>query len=244
MKKLAVIIALVLSTTALMASEREFRINKGSVAENGYAIAWGVPGKKVDFEALDKSSEEEISKFLESSTIVNYLVDLETNKILSTLDSEEAEYSIAGQRYGNHFHIGLEKLEIDGIGYDLDAVAIIENWKWSNSITDLIIINKENNDVNISLDMKDNKFNSLVMNAVSKGLKKPAEIDMLANGAVSINDLHNEYLENIGSVVKLSISSEIPKGEEPVLEVEATIQVTMVNGAPSVKLISISSKME
>ena len=85
MKCLIAYVAFYFCTVAFSAPS-VFRINKNSAGQNcRFAAAWGIPGQAIDFEEIERS--EKVDEFLEQNheKFVNYLVDIKTNKIVTTL---------------------------------------------------------------------------------------------------------------------------------------------------------------
>lgn len=244
MKSLSLIVALIFTLTSLtlFASEREFRVNKNSATKNGYAIGWGIPGEKLDFEALDTKTDDEIRKFIETSNIVNYVVDLQTDSILYVIKSEGVEYTIGNIHVGNNFALTLAPISFDNLDFEQESVALIENWKWDNTITNLLIFDRSQG-IKIILDLNEGQFDKLVKAEISKNLKIP-ELDIFTNGATVITDVKSD-VNNSGHVSIISLYSSYPKTDDrPGLDVEATMQFTLVNGVVNAKVVAIQSKIE
>lgn len=242
MKVLLFVFAMLLSTTSLLASEREFRINKESEVRNGYAIAWGVKGSRTDFEELDKKSETDIEKFIETSHIVNYVIDLETNSIITEVQSKGVVFSIANRHYGMHFYLDMKSLNVEGLeDYD-EALVLVENWKWSNSLKNLIIVNRKT-EVKTVFNLGDDKFDAILKTEISKALKKKEELEFFKKGATEIGKFEELYIEKVGRVTKINLWTEIPKLGEPGLSIDVVIQVKLENNQITIKIISLTSKI-
>ncbi len=238
-----VIIFCFLFSVSLFADERDFRIIRYSITKNAYAIAWGVKNKKTDFEALDVKTENEINEFIEKSFLVNYVVDIETNKILSEIKSDGTEFTIAGNRYGNHFSLNLLPVHIEGLSQDEEPLVLMENWKWSNSLKDLLIINRKD-DIKLTYELDNNKFDAIVKSEIKKHLKTSEEIDLFENGAATISNLTHAFLVGAGDVTKLDLWIGKPKTAGPALYIEVSFKAKIENNLPQVEIISYQSKIE
>lgn len=123
------------------ATERAYRIERNEVSTNGYAIAWGLKGKLVDFEKIEQAGQEAVSRFLfdeqNYNLMQNYVVDLETGAILVNLTDTNPMISthLGGQHLGNHFAWGIGAVSINGLNpqvdEDIDAFAVFASSKWS-----------------------------------------------------------------------------------------------------------------
>jgi hypothetical protein len=231
-----------ISSSTLFAAEREFRINKNSATKNGYAIGWGIPGEKIDFEALDIKSDDEIQQFIATSNIVNYVVDLQTDSILYTIKSEGLDFTIGNIHVGNYFGLSLAPIFFDNLDFEQEAIALIENWKWDNSMTNLFIFDRAQG-IKTILNLNDGQFDKLIKVEIAKNLKIP-ELDIFTNGATVMTEVKSDVLNNIGYVSIFSLYSSYPKTDGPGLDLEATLQFTLVNQTVSAKVISIKSKIE
>ncbi|MDD4972764.1 MAG: hypothetical protein PHY93_00355 [Bacteriovorax sp.] len=243
MKSLLQIAVLIfaLSTSTLFATEREFRINKNSATKNGYAIGWGIPGEKLDFEALDMKTDDEIQQFITTSNVVNYLIDLHTDSILYIIKSQGLDYTIGNIHVGNFFALSLAPILFDNLDFEQEAVALIENWKWDNQITNLFIFDRSQG-IKTILNLNEGQFDKLVKTEIAKNLKDP-ELDLFTNGATVMTQIKGDVLNNAGNVSIFSLNSSTPKTDGPELDLEATIQFTLENESVLVKLISLKSKI-
>lgn len=241
--KLSVLVFFFLfSNFSLLAAEREFRINRNSITKNGFAIAWGVKNKKTDFEALDKKSPEEISNFIETSFLVNYVVDIETDKVLSEVKSDGTEFTISGMRYGNHFSLEISPFQVDGLDYEEEVLVLVENWKWSNTINSLFLINRKQG-IEVKKTLKDNKFDRLLKNAIATKLKG-TELDFFTNGATTLTNMEEVAIDKLGNAMELTLWSEFPKSDRPGLAVKAVVFVKYENDQFNVNVHSLETKLD
>ena len=241
------------TASALEGGERLFRVNRRSISADGYAIAWGVRDKKIDFEALDLKSEAEITDFENKSKIVNYVVELENNTILAELknDDELLDYRIAGTRHGNHFSVGTKAITINNLDYDSDAFVVIQNYKWGNEIKNLFIVKRaDNGGVSTTLNLGDGKFDKLLSDAILKDLRKKDQAQFFKDGSNTIQKIEPINFtskkgdnKTIIKATQITIGTEIPKsadGKE--LIVQAIVDIELVGDTVTLDVLSIESK--
>jgi hypothetical protein len=229
MKSLIIGLALALTSQVSHATERAFRVDSDHPVVSGYAIAWGIPGVNIDFEKLDPLSYEEIEKLLDISSVVNYVVDIEKNKILTTIDNDEmVDFRIGDTDFGNHYSLWLSKLAVQGVDYETDVISMTESYKWTSSITKIILNNpRDLNTQHIELD------GGLIMKALYDKVKKsilPANMYLYENGAETISNVETKRLASGEEVNVFSFSYEIPKGDEGLLDVVVTTRLKYENG--------------
>ncbi len=243
MNKLVLASLVVLSSMNAMAAARDFRINRDAIASGGYAVAWGIPGEKIDFESFE-ADEKQVNEFIDSKTdkVRNYLVDLESEKILLDItDSDDGmvDFRLGNYHVGNHYNISVQRLEIASLpGYNSEAIAVIENNKWANYLSHVVIVDRDQNQ-------------KVVLNATDLDVKIKAEItkklskkekDMYEAGAVNIS-LQSTFLEKVGVVNVVSLDSDIPKSDKPGIEIKAYVTLAYKNGSIEVKVLSQRSKI-
>jgi hypothetical protein len=130
------------------ADPRAFRVISGT--EGDYALAWGVKGKKIDFEALD-ANETMRENFLahDASNAQNYLVDLATNKVLTTLSDDDGPVyvGIHARPLASQFYVDisdisefdLEKLNIGEPGL-LSGIMQHNSYRHGSLLANIILI--------------------------------------------------------------------------------------------------------
>ena len=240
--KSLLILFFIFKISTLFATEREFRVNKSSATKNVYAIAWGIPCKKLDFEVLDKKSDNEIEEFIATSHIVNYVVDLQTDSILYTVKSKGLVFTIGNTHFGNHFFLSLYPIYFENLSSEQEAVALIENWKTFNNATNLFIIDRSKG-VKTILDLNDGQFDKLIKTEIAKNLQGE-KLDIFKNGTTYLTDVKYSIISNIGSVSILNLNSVYLKSGFRELNIEATIQFTIINGKAEASVFSVTSKIE
>jgi len=244
--------------------ERLFRVNRNSISEGGYAIGWGVKGQKVDFEALDHKTPEEITDFENKSKIINYVVEIENNIILSEIESDDMlDYRIAGHRHGNHYSATTEKISINNLDYDKEAFAVVQNYKWSNEISNLFIMSRGDEGPSILLNLDKGKFDEMLKTAILKDLKKKDQIDLFKKGSTSIINFEEVYFATkeranaiaitrdplmTGKVMiratKFTMETEIPKSDGALLTIQAIVDIEATGNGIALNVLSIDSKLE
>lgn len=223
------------------AGTRDFRINRNAV-ENGYAVAWGVPGQKTDFEAIEKD-DKKVDEFINTAVVHNYLVDIEQDRILLDLTGNnpdsEVDYRLGDYHIGNHFNIALSNIEIDNKGgFDREAIAVIENNKWSNQLTKIVILNREGKETTVSAELPDAQ--EKIMTAIREKLTKE-QWKKLSEGAINIS-LETSFLEKYGYVNVVRLDSAIPKSDDPGVAVSAYVQLSIKDGKTEAKVLSLKYK--
>lgn len=237
MNKLILAAFLFLSSVSTFAAEREFRVNRGETSDNGYAIAWGIPGQKLDFEKIEET-EKQADDFVRENDqkIHNFLVDLETNTIvldLSSADPEFLDFRIGGIRYGNHFSLGVQTLDVEGLGFDHDAVAVMSYNKWSSGISQVVITNRE---TKVTLVQNINGVNEKLETEIRKKLTKE-QAAIFDNGARELQ-LERTSLDKYGNVSLITISAYRPKSEGPTLDIKAYVRFEMKDKKLQINVLS------
>ena len=252
------------TASATDGGERLFRVNRQSISDDGYAIGWGVKGQSVDFEALDHKTPEEIADFESKSKIVNYVVEIENNLIISEINNEDMlDYRIAGSRRGNHYSVGTEKIAINNLDYDKEAFAVVQNYKWSNEISNLYIMKRGDMGISTVLNLAGGKFDEMLKTAILKDLKKKDQIDLFKNGSTSITKFEeiNFATKEKAKVIdvdrdplltgrvmikatKFTMETEIPKGNGGLLTIQAIVDIETTATGVSLYVLSIDSKLE
>lgn len=231
--------------TLANASVREFRVNNTTDSKMGYAIAWGVPGLSFDFEKLDLGTEDEINNFVETQNITNYVVDLKTNTILSHIKNDLKEFSIGTINYGNHFSLSLERLTIEGltaVSYQIDAVAVVENYKWSNNLSSILLVDHSQLTLKVTeLDGTtiENDIKAQIKNKISQSNQK-----IFNEGATTLTSIESVIINNYDEINKMNYTIEIPKSDGKLLFLEVLVKLTYTNGKLTTKVVSFKQKQE
>ncbi len=240
MKKLLGVVVLSLLSSVSMAKEREFRINAGSVA-GGVAVAWGIPGEKIDFEKIEES-DEAVTDFVTArlSAIQNLIVDLETEKVLKVFtnegDGEFVDFRLGGLRYGNHYSMSLAEVTVIK-NSGTTAIAMIQNFKWSNHISALYMIDRQNG---VKISKEELGAHQKIMTAIKAKLtKRQLKLIDVREETVSIT---SDFSQKNGYVNKVSITAEIPKSEEAAYGIEANVKLSYENETLAVDVASVKFK--
>lgn len=216
MRNLVIGLVLLFTTQTSFAFERAFRVDRLFPVVNGYATAWGVPEQNLDFEWLDTLTYDEVKEQLDISSVRNFVVDLETNKILTTVESNDdfAVFNIGDVHFGNHYSLSLNKLAIQNTSFDTDFLVLTENYKWSNFVSKILLVNRETRDLKtVELDSQ------WTMDLLKKKLKEsilPKNMPLFEEGSENITFNETKYLENVGEVNVITLDYSYPKSMENV----------------------------
>lgn len=215
---------------------KEFRINKGTQTKDGYAVAWGIPGIKLDFEYLDKLPENEKYKFLENNNLKNFIVDVHNHKIITTIiDEELVKGSLEDYNFGAYFSMHLEQVEINGI--DKKGLLVFSNYKHGNSISKFILLNA-NDPIVIEGELIKTQLRDQI-----EDLLTPNNRDFFRNSTETITEIRSKYLNGKFSKYNyIHFSYAIPHGNGDGLEVVAKTSFTFKNNKIEVKVHSITQE--
>lgn len=216
-------------------NERDFRIDQDASIYRGYAIAWGIPGRPLDFEKLDNMSDEEILKFIDKEEVRNFIVRIKDNKILATLDSDMVDYHLGNYHVGNHFTLELSSLVIAGVTSSMDQLVVISNYKWSSELSKIMILDRYNPG-KVAQYSTDEMNDEILMQM--RTLIKRENMSLFDNGEINIGDIESVVVNN-KEVNKISYNFAIPKSEGKTLDIVATIKLSLVNGKIVPKVILI-----
>lgn len=241
MKSIITLVILLLSTS-IFAGERAFRVERYYDTANGLAVAWGIPGQNLDFEKLDKMSMEEIEATIDLSKVKNFIVDLETNQIIDTIENEDfVSFNIGGMHFGNHYSVSLDKMRVENFPGSYDMTAVIENYKWSNSVTKIIAVESlDQNQIKTTIIDASETFETLHNKLKESILEK--NLDLFENGAFNINNMETKFIENVGEVTELSLDYCFPKSDKNALEVIAQVKFKYVQGKIIPFIYSVKQK--
>jgi hypothetical protein len=221
-------------------TERGFRVNRSSISKNGYAIAWGVKGIKTNFEDLDLKSDQEIAKFIENPDIVNYIVDIETNSILSELIGKDGakELSIGGNSYSSHYSIRTYPVSITNLTQSEEAFVITQNFKWNDEVTNLIVVSRTG-EIKVKQNFSDGEIERMLHSKISNKLSLKDK-QLFDEGATTIKDVQTISLKN-KVLTKFYLSTSIPKTGNSSLESEAIFKISIEKGIVRMELIDLKT---
>nr|BDT29704.1 hypothetical protein BHI3_31700 [Bacteriovorax sp. HI3] len=246
MRNLVIGLVLLFTAQTSFASERAFRIDRFFPVVNGYAVAWGVPGQNLDFEWLDTLTYDQIDQHLDISSVRNFVVDIESNKILTVVGANDEErdefvvFNVGDTHFGNHYNLSLDKLAIQNLGYDTDAIVLTENFKWSNYVSKILLINRETKDLK-TVELKGDE----TMEVLRKKLREsilPKNIKLFDDASENVTFNETKFLENVGDVNVITFDYSYPKSMENALEVVATVKMKYENGKVIPYILSVKQK--
>lgn len=240
---MATIASLFLVMASANASERQFRIDHNKSVKHGYAIAWGIPGQLIDFEKLDQSSDEEIVNFINTADVSNYLVDIETNSILKVVTSEDVDYNLGGYHIGNHFGLNVDYLAVGGLCNSCDAAIIIQEGKWANGILSLEIMERKK-ETRIIKSFDDFAVEALLKSELRKKIKGKKALELFDKAASTMTSIETGIYDKGVEVNKISLNFSIPKSDDPGLDVEALVKLSLVNSKLEITVLSVRQKIE
>lgn len=244
MKTVLMSLAFVLSLSTAQAFERPFRIDQNTDIVKTYAIGWGVPGTNLDFEVLDLLSEDDLYKVLDTDLVRNYVVDIPSNKILKVIDDQENEmssvrFSVGSINYGNHYNVALANLAIEGSGYE-DALAVVQEYKWTNNLSYILLVNRDNNYVK-SLEINPSEMMNDLRNKVSKMLSKK-ELALLEE---RVETLYTEVkaTKNGEKYNEMRLTYDLPKSDEKMISLVLKVKIKYVNGKLVPQVLSLKKEI-
>ncbi|WP_413578310.1 hypothetical protein ACLVWU_07185 [Bdellovibrio sp. HCB290] len=227
MKNLILFVAMTLVSLNAFSAAREFRIN-GYSANDGYAIAWGIPGKLIDFEEVEKDEEKVSELWTEMSSMRNYLVDLQTNQILATITEEPDEFVAIrlGGMGTNHFSMNTLSL---GNYYtkndECEIVGVFESFKWSTSLSSVFVISKKTLQPVVVKRINDLDDRML---AAAKAALTPAQVAQFDKGAVFTSIKEAGYDEQAQEMYQITWESSVPKSmDDPMVTVTARLKLKL-----------------
>lgn len=242
MLKTILTLSFLLLTISISAKERAFRVERYYPTVSGYAIAWGIPGLELDFEKLDKMSIDEIEKAVDLSAVKNFVVDLETNQIIDTIENEDmVVFNIGNIHFGNHYALSLDKIVIENKPVMADTIMVTEHYKWSNHVAKILMIeSSETNELKTTAIDATETFNLLQKKLRESILDK--NIDLFDTGAINLNLVKTKFIPNVGDVMELSFDYSHPKSDENALEVIAQVRFKYVQGKIIPFILSVKQK--
>ena len=197
-------------------------------------------GQNLDFEALDRLPDPR--KFFEDNydKLANFLVDLENETILDTV-MDPAQVGRAGDSsvLHNHDTVDLVEIPVDGAGQAEYGMAVIENYKWNNSVQKFVLVKR---DTAGSAQVLENKrFGNDLENAILaklSPLQRKKYTDY--NGAVTWS-FHTTLNKNYEQRLVVDAEATHPKKEDPSLSISA--QVRIVRKADGVQIVVESASL-
>lgn len=136
--KFFLILSIALASLSSFAEERSFRILPHTVTDK-FAIAWGIPGQKIDFEAIEAQGEESVAKYVEENyeKFQNFIVDLREHKILFTFDHDMIYGSLGDVQLSHNIGIDLEAFSAT----DYEEVVLVNySSKWDTGFYNAIAL--------------------------------------------------------------------------------------------------------
>jgi hypothetical protein len=145
MKRLVLSALVLLMSASAFAGQRAFRIQGSMGTAGSLALAYGIQGKSIDFEAAEadkKKSEETLNELFEKGSM--FLVNMDRDQVIENLTaSGDALGNITGvfgdSGMGNHFHMSLNRVLVEN-AYG-DAASIYYGYKWFGGIGDIVLMN-------------------------------------------------------------------------------------------------------
>lgn len=239
-KSILAFIAMALVSNSF-ALEREFRVDRTSSIVDGYAVAWGIPNVPLDFEKIDALGYDVASETVNFDKVENFVVDLQTNTILTNMNNSEfADFTVSDVRFGNHYRVSLETLGVDGLEYNVDALAVIENSKWSSNFSKLLIINRTQLTPFTKV-IDGTLFSVSLTNAIKKSITED-NIELFVTGSMNIVSIEKEYIADEGLVSKITLDFTFPRSEENSLKVEALVKLNFHNELILPRVISVTQE--
>ncbi|WP_413582555.1 hypothetical protein [Bdellovibrio sp. HCB288] len=230
MKNLFLFLAMTLGSLNAFSAAREFRIN-GYSADGGYAIGWGIPGKLIDFEEVEKDENEVSELWEQMSSMRNYLVDVQTNQILATIHTDPDEFvaiSLGGMRT-NHYSVKTQNLGTYYANDSFELVAVFESFRWNTSLSSVFVINKSTLQPVVV-----NRINNLEerMLSVAKAALTPAQVEQFDKGALYFSMKDEGYDLQSNQVFQIAWESAVPKSiDDPLVTVTARMKLKVTADA-------------
>jgi hypothetical protein len=228
MKNLLIGLTLILTVQVSNAFERPFRVDRGFSTQKGFAIAWGIPGKNLDFEKLDSLSEGELEKNLDIDSVRNFIVDLQTNEILTIIENEDGyvTFTVGDLHYGNHYGLSLDQISVSNLSYGVEAIVVTAGYKWSSEVLKVLLVDTNEHKIKtVELDA------APMMNTLREKLKKsilPKNMDLFETGAENLYSIEQRPSPNDGYLNVITLDYAHPKQEDS-LEVVATVKIKYEN---------------
>lgn len=188
------------------AKVREFRVNRGTITEHGYATAWGFEGMKVDFEKIE--DENKVDEFMEKNgeKMRGYLVDLKTDEIIAVL-SDEPDFVVAsfgGYNFGNRNGYSIQEMPFaGGDTWSQHMIGVVNHSRWSTALNELILI-------------KDKNENSSRQEVVFRLKDIEQRLDTLLTSKMSAEE--KKFFDNAGAIEKTILVGTEGKRASPKIE--------------------------
>lgn len=236
-----IILCLVLSLVSLsvFAKEREFRVNKNIPTANGYAIAWGIPGVLVDFEKIDEMTSEEFAASYNVESFKNFLVDLERNTIVHTLDLKDfpAALTLSADKYSYGSYLALKSINLNDNNSNYEVLVTSALQRWHTEELEFIIL--KNGKVEQILKASD------VIRGVERQLKKRIGIE--AHGYIELGArvviLGNTVsVDGQGLLNAIKLTYHFPYSDESTLILDTLVKFEYKNGKLLTKLVSFTTE--
>ena len=249
--KTLLIALLTMSTLSAYASSREnlksYEILNFPQTYN-YAIAWGLPGEKIDFSIFNNMNRDEIRDYVSAKKMTNFLVNTTNNEIVSTLDTGFAFFNSGGSVAGGYRQtLELTDILIEGLPYCATSVGVIHGVRFGSNLHQIVIedfCSEEKNQNVFEIDLsKDDNLNANISEQMGKLLKK---------GNRHIFENSDPDTEVLGTTIykgqklnRIRYEYYIPKSTSgKTLLLEANIKFTLKNKKLVAKVISLDQMIE
>lgn len=246
MKTVLMSLAFALSLSTAQAFERPFRIDEATDILKTYAVAWGVPGVNLDFEALDLLTEDELYKELDTDLVRNYVVDIPSNKILKVIEQESemntVRFSVGPVFFGNHYNVTLSDLAVEANGYD-DALAVVEEYKWTSDLSSILLISRSNNQVK-SLDINPKEMMDDLRSKVNKMISKK-DLTLIEERAETFSTEVKEEKKGQDYIRynEMRLSYDVPKSDKGTISLLLKVKIKYVNGKLVPQILSLKKEL-
>lgn len=236
-----VVNAVVKKLSVKPATLKSFEVLKG-YGPSSLALAWGIPGQKINFEIFSDMSKDEVLDYVYDHHMKNFLVDTMDNEIIMELDYDPVlfnfEDNVTG---GNHFYLETKELLISGLVNCIFNTSVIESWKWSSKIATIVLVDRCNGTKNIILDPSD-------LNADIQSQMLPfidaENLPVFKGGAMDVNVMNTTLFKG-ERVNRFHYSYQIPKSmDDKTLDIEVTLKLNYVDGKIKAQVLSLEQIAE
>lgn len=236
-----VVNAVVKKLSVKPATLKSFEVLKG-YGPSSLALAWGIPGQKINFEIFSDMSRDEVLDYVYDHHMKNFLVDTMDNEIIMELDYDPVlfnfEDNVAG---GNHFYLETKELLISGLANCIFNTSVIENWKWSSKIATIVLVDRCNGSKNIILDPSD--LNADIQSQMLAFIDAE-NLPVFKGGAMDVNVMDSTLFKG-ERVNRFHYSYQIPKSmDDKTLSIEVSIKLKYVDGKIKAQVLSLEQIAE
>jgi hypothetical protein len=220
---------------------KSFQVLNG-YPENSLALAWGIPGQKINFDIFSDMTADEMFDYVYNNDVRNFLVDSYSKEIIMVLDYDSVLFNFKdGVIGGNHFYLEAKEFLIKGLPNCVFNTAIIESGKWDSEIITIVLADRCNGSKNIILDAED--LNVEIQKQMLSFID--AENLSVFNSGASNVSIMDSTLYKGERVNRFHFSYQIPKSEEDKsIGVEANIRFKYVDGKIKPEVLSLEQIAE